>query len=112
MHVRPWNPGAAGPRDCRASPAERGVSGGRARSPGCPRVLALVDVQTADSLVQGAQDRGLVLGEQMPVDVLGRLDPAVPIWRATCMSDAPEAISSDAQTWRSSCAVQLTIPSR
>ena len=34
-----------------------------------------------------------------------------PIWLVTCMSVAPEAISSDAQTCRSSCAVYLTGPS-
>jgi len=28
-----------------------------------------------------------------------------PIWFATCMSLAPDAIISEAQTWRSSCAV-------
>jgi hypothetical protein len=35
-----------------------------------------------------------------------------PIWLATCMSVAPEAISRLAQTWRSSWAVYLPVDNR
>jgi hypothetical protein len=34
-----------------------------------------------------------------------------PIWFVTCMSVAPEAIGSEAQTCRGSCAVHFTGPS-
>lgn len=43
----------------------------------CARLVAVVGVQAADGLVQGVEDGGAVLGEQVPVDVLGRLDLAV-----------------------------------
>ncbi len=38
----------------------------------------LVDLQTADGLVDRLQDESPVLGEEVAVDVLGRLDLAVP----------------------------------
>jgi hypothetical protein len=63
-------------------------------------------VQAAHSLVQGVEDGGAVLGEQVPVNVLGCPDLAVPhLAGYLCMSDAPEAMSSEAQTCRSSWAV-------
>jgi len=40
-------------------------------------VGGLVDVEAADGLVDGLEDEGPVLGEQMAVDVLGCLDLAV-----------------------------------
>ena len=45
---------------------------------GCVPLLALIHAQAADCLVHRVQDRGPVLGEEMTVNVLGRLDPAVP----------------------------------
>jgi hypothetical protein len=71
----------------------------------------LFDVEAAHRLVDRIQDEFPVLGEQVTVNVLGRLDLAVPIWLATWTSDAPDAMSRDAQTCRSSWAVYLTMPS-
>jgi hypothetical protein len=68
-------------------------------------ICALMSVEAAHSFIDSRQDRYAVLGEQVAVDVLGCLNLAVPISLATCMSVAPEAIISDAQTWRNSCAV-------
>src|SRR5262249_56118672 len=41
-------------------------------------LLALIHAQAADCLLHRVQDRGPVLGEEVAVNVLGRLDPAVP----------------------------------
>ena len=46
--------------------------------PGRILVVAPVNVQAADRLVDGLQDERPVLGEEVTIDVLGRLDPAVP----------------------------------
>src|SRR5438067_498873 len=44
------------------------------------RVLVggLVDAKAADRLVDGLEDERAILGEQVAINVLGRLDPAVP----------------------------------
>ena len=68
-------------------------------------VGGLVDVEAAYGVVDGFQDERPVLGEQVAVYVLGGLDPAVAHLVGDLVSGAPEAISSDAQTWRSSWAV-------
>src|SRR5260370_19374903 len=70
-----------------------------------PVFRVLVDVEPTNRLVDGVQDGAAVLGEQVAVDVLCRLDFAVAHLMPTCMSVAPEAISSEAQTCRSSWAV-------
>ena len=44
---------------------------------GCFLFAAFVDVEAADSLVDRAEDERLVLGEQVAIDVLDGLDPAV-----------------------------------
>jgi hypothetical protein len=44
------------------------------------------------------------MGEEAAV-YLGRFDLAVPIWWATWTSAAPEAMTREAQTCRSSCAL-------
>src|SRR5215475_4603159 len=41
-------------------------------------LLALIYARAAGCLVHRVQDRGPVLGEEVTVNVLGRLDPAVP----------------------------------
>src|SRR5215831_20545232 len=41
-------------------------------------LLALIHAQAADCLVHRVQDLGPVLGEEVTVNVLGRLDPAMP----------------------------------
>src|SRR5262245_730611 len=41
------------------------------------RLLALIHARAADCLLHRVQDRGPVLGEEVAVNVLGRLDPAV-----------------------------------
>jgi hypothetical protein len=71
----------------------------------------LLDVQTADGLIHGLEDERPILGEQVTIDVLGLSILLCPIWFVTCMSVAPEAISSEAHTCRNSCAVYLTGPS-
>ena len=42
----------------------------------CVLVGGLVDVEAAYRLVDGLEDERPILGEQVAIDVLGRLDPA------------------------------------